>query len=53
MCGIKSVAVERKYTDLDHSGPIVADKRLDVLTISHFYRIAASGIRRESICDEG
>jgi hypothetical protein len=40
----KSVTVKRRSTDLNHSSPIVADKRLDVLTISHFYRIAASGI---------
>ena len=31
-----------RRTDLDHSRAIVADKRLDVLTISHFYRIAAA-----------
>jgi len=34
--------IRGESTDLDHSGAIVADKRLDVLTISHFYRTAAA-----------
>jgi hypothetical protein len=38
-----AVQIKGKSTDLDHSGAIVADKRLDVLTISHFYRTAAGG----------
>jgi hypothetical protein len=30
------VTAERKIPDLDHSSAIVTNKRLDVLTVSHF-----------------